>query len=222
VLSAAGATAALVALAMPSGAQTEPPTTVDPNANFSFAGVTGNGGALTASATVFGTFGFCRNANGLGSELYFDATNSDSTVTVKHASVSPMVIPLHLGVISISAPGEIPIQDDYVTLGVVEGTPLPFGTTGQGSATFGGIAVAASGGGMVSWSYDSSAADCSTARATPIIEDLVGGTATTTTTEAPATTTTTEAPATTTTTEATTTTTEATTTTTEATTTTQP
>jgi len=206
--------AAAAAFALPTSAQVTTTTSIPLDANYSFAGVRGTGMPLTSGAKVDGDFAYCKNANGLGSELYFDAAASNG-VHIKLATVSPMVIPLHLGVISITDPGQDdPIQDDFVTLGVVEGTSLPFGEIGSSSGTFGGIAYSPTGGGLLSVEYSSDASDCTESRAMPILQP--DGATTTTTTAAPTTTTTTEAPTTTTTTEAptTTTTTEAPTTTT--------
>ncbi len=218
----------LVALATPSGAQTDttttaPTTTIPPDANFTLAGFGRNGSPLTTGAVIDGAFAFCKNANGLGSELYFEGSGTNN-IQIKHASVSPMVIPLHLGVISITdSLNTNPIQDDFMTLGVVEGTPAPFGTVGPSNATYGGVAFAPSGAGMVSFEHSDAASDCTQPTAMPILEPMIGG-STTTTTAAPATTTTTAAPTTTTTTAAptTTTTTAAPTTTTTTTTTTLP
>ncbi len=207
---------ALVALSAPSGAgspttTTAPTTTIPEDSNFTLAGLDRKGQPLTTGAIIDGSFAFCKNANGLGSELYFEGTGTNN-ISIKHASVSPMVIPLHFGVISITdSMNTNPIQDDFVTLGVVEGSPAPFGTVGPSSATYGGIAVAPSGGGMVSLSHDDLNSDCSVSRAMPILEPIVEGGSTTTT--APPTTTTT-APTTTTTAPTTTTTAPTTTTTT--------
>ena len=201
----------LVALATPSGAQTETTTTtIPPDANFTLAGFGRNGSPLTTGAVIDGAFAFCKNANGLGSELYFEGSGTNN-IQIKHASVSPMVIPLHLGVISITdSLNTNPIQDDFMTLGVVEGTPAPFGTVGPSNATYGGVAVAPSGAGMVSFEHSDAASDCTQPTAMPILEPMIGGS---TTTAAPTTTTTTAAATTTTTTAAPTTTTTTTTTT---------
>ena len=215
----------LVAFATPSGAQGETTTTtstIPEDANFTLAGLTRGGEPLTTGAVIDGDFAFCKNANGLGSELYFEGTGTNN-ISIKHASVSPMVIPLHFGVISITdSMNTNPIQDDFVTMGVVEGTPAAFNTIGFSSATYGGVAMAPSGGGMVSFSHEDAASNCTESRAMPILEPIWQGEATTTTaaptttttTAAPTTTTTTAAPTTTTTTAAPTTTTTTTTTTT--------
>jgi hypothetical protein len=197
----------IVGFATPSGAQGETTTTtIPPDANFTLAGITRSGSPLTTGAVIDGQFAFCKNANGLGSELYFEGSGTNN-ITIKHASVSPMVIPLHFGVISITdSLNTNPIQDDFVTIGVVEGTPADFGSVGPSNATYGGVAVAPSGGGMVSFSHDDAASDCTESRAMPILEPIwQGNTSTaaptsTTTTAALTSTTTTAAPTTTTTT----------------------
>ncbi len=219
---------ALVAMfATPSGAQTPSSTTIPENANFTLAGMTTSGKPLTTGAVVSGELAYCNNANGLGSELYFNASDGNG-ITVQHATVSPMVIPLHIGITTITDPtNEEPISDQFVTLGVVEGTPAAFGTVGPASATYGGLAVAKSGVGVVSFNYTTDSSDCTESHVMPILQPVINGdtppvttTAPVTTTTAPVTTTT--APVTTTTAPATTTTAPVTTTTAPVTTTTQP
>ena len=179
--------ALLAALAAPSAAQD--PAPADPN--FSFAGFSSTGEPLTTGADVAGDLAYCTNANGLGSELYFNASGPGG-VTVRLATVSPMVIPLHIGIATIVDPtNEAPLADDFVTLGVVEGTPAPFGSVGPSDATYGGLAVARSGLGVMSFSYASQSSDCSASNVMPILEPIIGGTGalqTTTTTAAPTTT----------------------------------
>jgi hypothetical protein len=198
----------------------------EPEPNFSLAGVNPNTGmAVSVNGDVAAsTFAFCSNANGLGSELYLEGTDVANGLTVRHATVSPMVVPIHFGVIDVTSTApEMPIDERYVVLGVVEGIPGAFGGTSPSHAKFGGVAMGPNAALVASWEY---AADstCVQSLVQPILEPYVTGgnpgttiappsipaLTTTTTTEAP--TTTTEAP--TTTTEAPTTTTEAPTTTT--------
>jgi hypothetical protein len=196
----------IAAFAGSSGAQdpTTTTSTIPPDANFTLSGIMNNGDPLTSGAVLDGAFAFCKNSNGLGSELYFEGSSIHGNgISIKHATVSPMVIPLHFGVVSITDPTNTPaISDDFVTLGVVDGSPAPFGTVGPSNVTYGGIAVAPSGGGMISFTYSDANSDCSDTRATQIVEPILTGdaTTTTTTTAAPTTTTTTTAAPTTTTT----------------------
>ncbi|MCO5317333.1 MAG: hypothetical protein M9942_02750 [Microthrixaceae bacterium] len=217
---------AIAAFATPSGAAPSQEGAIPEDANFTLAGISAKGETLTTGAVVNGDFSYCSNANGLGSELYFNASASNG-VAVHHASVSPMVIPLHIGLVTIVDPtNEEPIDGDFITLGVVEGTPAPFGATSPSSATYGGLVVSNAGIGIMAFDYANDASDCSQSKVMPILQPLIDGnapavtsttaaptTAPSTTTTTQPTTTTTVAPSSTTTTEATTTTTEATTTT---------
>lgn len=208
VVLAAGAAALVAFITGPTSAQS-------PEPNFSFAGVnTLTGDALSASSVVDGTVGYCANANGLGSELYFEATSATTGLHVRQASVSPMVVPIHLGVIDIDNPEpDMLIDDTLIVLGVVQGSAVGFGDTAASSAEFAGIGVGQSTAGVVAWDYTGTS-NCAQSNVMPILEPLINGGSTTTTTVAETTTTT--VAETTTTTEAPTTTTEAPTTTTEA------
>jgi hypothetical protein len=189
----------------------------EPEPNFSLAGVNPNTGmAVSINGDVAATtFAFCSNANGLGSELYLEGTDVAKGLTVRHATVSPMVVPIHFGVIDVtSTDPEMLIDERYVVLGVVEGIPGAFGGTSPSHAKFGGVAMGPNAALVASWEY---AADstCVQSLVQPILEPYVtGGNPGTTIAppSIPGPTTTTEAP--TTTTEAPTTTTEAPTTTT--------
>jgi hypothetical protein len=223
------ASALVIAGVAPLTSAQEPTTTVDDSSpNFSLAGVNpGTGMAVSINGEVTAsTFAFCSNANGLGSELYMEASDPSKALTVRHATVSPMVVPIHFGVIDVTVADPVkPVDERFVVLGVVEGTPGAFGGTSPSNAKFGGVAMGPHAALVASWEY---AADstCTQSLVQPILEPYVTGgnpgttiappsipdtpttTAAPTTTEAP---TTTQAP---TTTEAPTTTTEAPTTTT--------
>lgn len=194
---------AVAAMAAPGGAVPSQDGAIPDDANFTLAGVNASGSTLTTGAVVNGDFAYCSNANGLGSELYFNAS-APNGVAVHHASVSPMVIPLHIGVVTIVDPtNEEPINGDFITLGVVEGSPAPFGGTGPSGATYGGLVVSTAAVGVMSFNYDNQATDCSQSKVMPILQPLIDGVngptptttvAPSTTTTAPASTTTTAAP----------------------------
>ncbi len=191
----------------------------EPEPNFSLAGVNpGTGMAVSINGEVAAsTFAFCSNANGLGSELYLEGTDASTGLTVRHATVSPMVVPIHFGVIDVTLPDpEKPIDERYVVLGVVEGVPGAFGGTSPSNAKFGGVAMGPHAALVASWEYTGDST-CVQSLVQPILEPYVTGGNPGTTIAPPSIpeiTTTTAAP--TTTTEAPTTTTEAPTTTTEA------
>ena len=199
IVGAALAAVIVGVMAAPSQAQTD--TTEPPPTNFSMAGVEdlANLKALAIDKEVSGTFQFCNNANGLGSELYFDGGDGLG-MTVRHATVSPFVVPIHVGLIKIDNPDpDNEIDEEMMTLGVVQGTSVEFGQSGEASAQYGGIYVGTKGPGVVSWSY-SGDITCAQSLAMPIIGPLINGGTTTTTVPAPTTTdvpTTTDAPTTT-------------------------
>jgi hypothetical protein len=202
--------AALVATvwAVPSQAQTDPP----PENNFSLAGIqnlsTGQSAALDTYVT--GDFAFCNNLNGLGAELYFNGTDAAGT-TVEHATVTPFVVPLHIGILKVhSADPANPLDNEGLTVGLAKGDTVEFGQSGVATAEYGGLFFGNTVG-MVSWNYSASVT-CTESIVMPILQPFVD--AGTTTTTAPGGTTTTTAPATTTTTTASTTTTTTTSTTT--------
>lgn len=199
-LAAAGAAAAVVALwAVPSSAQVDPPPA--PPTNFSMAGIKDLASmqALAVDRQVTGTFAFCNNPNGLGAELYLDGGDATDGMTVRHATVTPFVVPIHVGLLKVYNPDpDNPVDEEMLTLGVAQGTPIEFGQTGNATAEYGGVFFGSSVG-MVSWNYSNSVT-CTNSLVMPIIQPLIngGGVPTTvapttvapTTTEAPTTTTT--------------------------------
>ena len=204
-LAAAGiAAAGLVAWSVPSQAQ-EDPAPEAPATNFSMAGIAdpAAGTLLAVDKQISGEFQYCSNANGLGAEIYLNAGDG-AGMAVEQATVTPFVVPLHIGVVSVNNPDpENPIQGErFFTLGVVKGTPVEFGQSGPASVEYGGIFLGPKAG-LLTWSY-SADVNCAESKAMPILSPLINGDAPPTT--APPVTTTTEAP--TTTTEAPTTTTE--------------
>lgn len=165
----------LAAFASPTGAAPAQGTPIPDDANFTLAGISGTGETLTTGAVVNGDFAYCSNANGLGSELYFNASGANG-VSVHHATVSPMVIPLHIGLVTIVDPtNEEPIDGDFITLGVVEGTPAPFGSNAPSDATYGGLVVSRIGVGVMSFNYSTGSTDCSESKVMPILEPFIGG-----------------------------------------------
>ena len=186
LVAGAVAAASLVGLTAAAGAQTADPA---PTTNFSLAGAAQTGKALSLDANVTGQFGFCNNVNGLGAELYLRAGDG-ANLTVRHATVSPFVVPLHIGLLGVfnNDPAN-PIDEDFVTIGVAQGTPVQFGSTGAANATYGGIYAGKSGGGLVSWNYSDNIT-CADSLVMPILQPLLSGGTTTTvpTTAAPDTT----------------------------------
>jgi hypothetical protein len=180
LLASVVAAGSLVGLSAAAGAQTTDPV---PTTNFSMVGVADAqaGTAISVDATVSGTFGFCNNVNGLGAELYLSGGNG-TNLTVRHATVSPFVVPLHLGLLGVTNTDPAnPVSEDFVTIGVAQGTPVQFGSTGTATATYGGIFAGKTGAGMVSWNY-STDITCSDSLVMPILEPLL----TPSTTAAPA------------------------------------
>ncbi len=176
LLASVVAAGALVGVSAAAGAQTPDPV---PATNFSMVGVADAqaGTAISVDANVSGTFGFCNNVNGLGAELYLSGGNG-STLTVRHATVSPFVVPLHLGLLGVTSTDPAgPISEDFVTIGVAQGTPVQFGSTGTASATYGGIFAGKSGAGMVSWNYTTDIT-CNDSLVMPILEPLLSPTTT--------------------------------------------
>ncbi|MFM7062962.1 MAG: hypothetical protein ACKO04_05660 [Actinomycetes bacterium] len=174
----------LVGLSAAAGAQAVDPA---PTTNFSMVGVADAqaGTAISVDATVSGTFGFCNNVNGLGAELYLSGGNG-TTLTVRHATVSPFVVPLHLGLLGVTSSDPAgPISEDFVTIGVAQGTPVQFGSTGSANATYGGIFAGKTGAGMVSWNYTDDIT-CADSLVMPILEPLLSPSTTTTAPPPPA------------------------------------
>lgn len=175
------AASAILGISAGAGAQTDPlPTT-----NFSMAGVqdTQTGKTLTIDTNVTGSFGFCNNVNGLGAELYFSGGNG-TDLTVRHATVSPFVVPLHIGLLGVTSSDPAnTVSEDLLTIGVAQGTPVKFGSSGTASANYGGMFAGKQGVGLVSWNY-SADITCNDSLVMPILEPLLSPS----TTVAPATT----------------------------------
>lgn len=203
VVAATGiAAAGLVAWTVPGQAQTDPPPADPPPTNFHMAGVADAqaGTMLAVDKQVSGEFQYCSNLNGLGAELYLNAGDG-AGMAVEQATVTPFVVPIHIGVLSVNNPDpENPIEAQrYVTLGVVKGTPVQFGSSGDATVEYGGVFFGANAG-LVNWTYAANIS-CTESKAMPIINQALGtDVEVPTTTEAPTTTvapTTTEAPTTT-------------------------
>ncbi len=172
LLASVVALGSVVGLTAAAGAQTTDPAA--PTTNFSLIGAPagGSGTPVSLDANVTGTFGFCNNVNGLGAELYLSGGNG-STLTVRHATVSPFVVPLHLGVLNVaSTDPAAAINEDFITIGVAQGTPVQFGSTGTANATYGGIYAGKTGVGMVSWNYTADIT-CADSLVMPILEPLL-------------------------------------------------
>ncbi len=172
LLASVVALGSVVGLTAAAGAQTTDPAA--PTTNFSLIGAPagGSGSPVSIDANVTGTFGFCNNVNGLGAELYLSGGNG-STLTVRHATVSPFVVPLHLGVLNVaSTDPAAAINEDFITIGVAQGTPVQFGSTGTANATYGGIYAGKTGAGMVSWNYTADIT-CADSLVMPILEPLL-------------------------------------------------
>jgi len=171
-LTAIGVTVAAVTVwAVPSQAQTTPPP--GPAANFSMAGVNNAGQALAVDKNVTGDFAFCNNLNGLGAELYFDGGDG-AGMTVRHASVTPFVVPIHIGLLKVNNPDpDNPVNEEMLTIGVAKGTPIQFGQSGDSSVEFGGVFFG-SAAGVVSWKYNANIT-CTDSKVMPIIQPLIDG-----------------------------------------------
>lgn len=172
LLASVVALGSVVGLTAAAGAQTADPAA--PTTNFSMVGVADAqaGTAISIDASVSGTFGFCNNVNGLGAELYLSGGNG-TTLTVRHATVSPFVVPLHLGLLGVtSSDPAAPVNEDFITIGVAQGTPVQFGSTGTANATYGGIFAGKTGAGMVSWNYTADIT-CADSLVMPILEPLL-------------------------------------------------
>lgn len=166
---------------VPSQAQ-DTTTTTAPPTNFSMAGIKDltQMQALSVDKEVTGDFQFCSNVNGLGAELYLDAADG-AGMTVRHATVTPFVVPLHIGVLDVNNPDpdNTISNQEFLTIGVAKGTPVEFGTSGTASVEYGGVFLGTSAG-VVSWSY-SGDITCTDSKVMPILRPLVeAGTPTTT------------------------------------------
>ncbi len=179
------AAAGLVAWTLPGQAQVAEPT---PTTNFSMAGIAdaSTGTLLSVDKQISGEFQYCSNANGLGAELYLNAGDG-AGMAVEQATVTPFVLPLHIGVVSVNNPDpENEINGDrFFTIGVVKGTPVDFGKSGQSTVEYGGVFFGPKVG-LINWNY-SADVSCDQSRATPIISALMAS-GQTSTTEAPTTT----------------------------------
>ena len=187
-LVALAATVAAVTLWTVPG-QAQETTTVPPATNFSMAGVKdlSTMQALAVDKEVSGDFQFCNNVNGLGAELYLNGGDG-AGMTVQHATVTPFVVPIHIGVLDVNNPDPDNTIDhqQYLTLGVAKGTPIEFGQSGDATVEYGGVYFGSSFG-LVSWSYSANIT-CTDSKVMPILSPLIDGGATTTTTAAPTTT----------------------------------
>ena len=187
-LVALGAAVAAVTLwTVPSQAQEDPPP---PTTNFSLAGIKdpATATAVAVDKNVTGQFAFCNNVNGLGAELYLNAGDG-AGMTVRQATVTPFVVPIHIGVLKVNNPDPDNLMgnEEMVTLGVAKGTPIEFGQSGTASVEYGGVYFGASAG-LVNWSYTADIT-CTDSLVMPILEPMLGSSPTTTTTVAPTTTT---------------------------------
>jgi hypothetical protein len=177
------AAAALAVWAVPGQAQEETTTTEPaPATNFSMAGIKDPSTmtALAVDKEVSGDFQFCNNANGLGAELYLSGGDG-AGMTVRHATVTPFVVPLHIGVLDVNNPdpdNEIDSQE-FLTIGVAKGTPIEFGQSGTASVEYGGIFLGKMVG-LVNWTY-SGDTTCTESKVMPILTPLIQGDSTTTT-----------------------------------------
>lgn len=199
--------AAVIGITVPSQAQTTDPT--PSGNNFVLAGVKDAqaGTMLSIDTNVTGAFSYCNNPNGLGAELYLDANNG-AGMSVRHATVTPFVVPIHIGLLRVTNPDPAnTIDEEMITLGVVKGTSVQFGQTGVAQAEYGGLFFGRSGAGLVNW-RQAATVTCTDSLVMPILQPLIdqaGGNGnsvapidtTTTTTVAPVDTTTTLAPTTT-------------------------
>ena len=171
------AASAVVGLTAAAGAQTDPAPA--PTTNFSMAGVAdpASGKTLTIDTNLSGSFAFCNNVNGLGAELYLSGSNG-SNVTVRHATVSPFVVPLHIGLLGVtSTDPAAEVSEDFLTIGVAQGTPVQFGSSGTAQAEYGGIFAGKQGAGLVSWNY-SADITCGESVVMPILGPLLAPTTT--------------------------------------------
>lgn len=151
------------------------PTTTLPLANnFLLAGVrdlTG-GDLVSVDEQVSGNFAHCANPNGLGAELFLEATGP-SGVQVRHATVTPFVVPIHIGLLRVQDPDPVaPINDEALTLGAVIGDSVQFGTTGVATAEYAGLFFGSTVAGVVNWRYDETVT-CTDSLVMPIIEPLL-------------------------------------------------
>ncbi len=155
---------------------TPPPTTPVSTNNFLLAGVRDltSGDLLTIDQDVEGTFAHCANPNGLGAEAYLDAAGA-SGLQVRHATVTPFVVPIHIGLLRVNNPDPAAaINEEMLTLGVVAGDTVEFGTTGLATAEYSGLFFGTTAAGVVNW-RQSETISCGESLVMPIIEPLLSG-----------------------------------------------
>lgn len=173
-VAAAGAVAvSLVVWSVPSQAQdAEPPT----GTNFNMTGIRDLGTAqmLTIQTDVSGQFAYCNNPNGLGAELYLEAGNGAGT-SVRHATVTPFVVPLHIGLLRVTNDDpDNEVDTEMLTIGVARGTPVEFGSTGSTEVEYGGIYLGSAGAGLVNW-RQSGTISCDDSVVMPVLRPYLGG-----------------------------------------------
>jgi hypothetical protein len=173
------AVALVVGLSATSQAQTEPEattTTVPLTNNFLLAGVRDltSGEMVSIDQEVTGSFAHCANPNGLGAEAYLEAS-SPSGLQVRHATVTPFVVPIHIGLLQVNNPDPgASLNEEMLTLGVVAGDTVQFGTTGLATAEYSGLFFGTTAAGVVNWRYAETIA-CTDSLVMPIIEPLLTG-----------------------------------------------
>ncbi len=153
-----------------------PTTTVLPSSNFLLAGVRDltSGEMVSIDQDVTGSFAHCANPNGLGAEAYLSAS-SPSGLQVRHATVTPFVVPIHIGLLQVNNPDPgASLNEEMLTLGVVAGDTVQFGTTGLATAEYSGLFFGTTAAGVVNWRY-AETITCTDSLVMPIIEPLLTG-----------------------------------------------
>ncbi len=151
-------------------------TTVPLTNNFLLAGVRDltSGEMVSIDQEVTGSFAHCANPNGLGAEAYLEAS-SPSGLQVRHATVTPFVVPIHIGLLQVNNPDPgASLNEEMLTLGVVAGDTVQFGTTGLATAEYSGLFFGTTAAGVVNWRYAETIA-CTDSLVMPIIEPLLTG-----------------------------------------------
>lgn len=162
----------MIGITAPSQAQTTDPA--PSGNNFVLAGVKDAqaGTMLSIDTNVSGAFSYCNNPNGLGAELYLDANNG-AGMSVRHATVTPFVVPIHIGLLRVTNPDpDNAIDEEMITLGVVKGTSVQFGQTGVAQAEYGGLFFGRSGAGLVNW-RQAATVTCTDSLVMPILQPLI-------------------------------------------------
>ncbi len=152
----------------------ETTTTLPLTNNFVLAGVRGPSvdDLVSIDEQVAGTFAHCANPNGLGAELFLEASGP-SGVQVRHATVTPFVVPIHIGLLRIQNPDPAAsINEEALTLGAVIGDSVQFGTTDRATAEYAGLFFGSGVAGVVNWRYDETIS-CTDSVVMPIIEPLL-------------------------------------------------